>query len=160
MGLQVGRESCEKDRHRNHVAHLNCPDRSLSALAVSDSRIVGREPVELLQGLLDGRVWPSAKLIAHVAQSALGHARRDCADSLKQHELLANAGLNATISTTETEVSDCILERFHLRIEVRVLTRERPQIAYEAREHAGQCRAQRAGATQVIAEAELVYEPG
>ena len=58
------------------------------------------------------------------------------------------------------QVAHRVLEVLHQRVEVRVLTGQRAQVAHEAREDPGQRRTERAGTAQVVAEAELVDEAG
>jgi hypothetical protein len=83
---------------------------------------------------------------------------RGPSDGFQQAHLLLDAGLDAPVGAVVAQIAHRVLELLHQRIQVRVLAGERAQIAHQAREHAGQCRAQGAGAAQVVAQAELVDE--
>ncbi len=87
-----------------------------------------------------------------------GHPRSGSPDGLQQVHLLLDAGLDPPVGAIVAQVAHRVLELLHQRIEVRILTGQHAQIAHQAREHAGQRRAQGAGAAQVVAQAELVDE--
>ena len=156
--LQIWRETRQQNGHRHHVSHVHRTQRGCRRPAVTNTWIVRGEPVQVLHRLFEILVRPRADLIANRTQRVSSDAGGGATDRLQEIHLLLDTGLDAALGATVPQVPYRILEVLHVRVEVRILVGERPQVAHEARKHPRQSRVQNAGTPQVVAQTELVDE--